>query len=71
MRALAIILNILLPGTGSLLYRCYVEAAIQAGLVIFGAMFTFATLGYGIILGAPLLLLAWFWGVQTIRRETR
>jgi hypothetical protein len=60
MRTTAIILNILLPGVGSLMYGCYLEAAIQAALVIFALLYTIAMLGYGIILGLPLLLLAWF-----------
>ena len=70
MRGVAILLNLVLPGTGSLVLGCWAEALIQAGLVIFAILFTISTFGYGIMLGLPMLLLAWWWGVKTVLRET-
>ena len=70
MRAFAIILNLVLPGTGSFLLGCWKEGMILAGLVIFGALFTLGTFGYGLMLALPVLLLAWWWGVKPVLRET-
>ena len=65
MRALAIILNIFIPGVGSFVVGAIGQGIGQILIYGVGFVFTFATLGFGGIIGFPLMLAAWIWGLVT------
>ena len=61
MKILAIIVNIFLPGFGTLIVKKFVQGILQILLSIFAA-FLIAT-GIGGIIGFPLYLIVWIWAI--------
>ena len=61
MKILAIIVNIFLPGFGTLIVKKFVQGINQILLSIF-AVFLIAT-GIGGIIGFPLYLIVWIWAI--------
>jgi len=61
MKILAIIVNIFLPGFGTLIVKKFVQGILQILLSIFAA-FLMAT-GIGGIIGIPLYLIVWIWAI--------
>lgn len=65
MKAFAIIANILVPGTGSFLLGYVGQGLGQILIWGIGALLTLFTLGIGGIIGIPMMLGAWIWGIVT------
>ena len=72
MKAFAVLTNIFLPGVGSLFIGQVAQGIAQIVIYGLGAIFTFITLGIGGIIGIPMMLGAWIWGIVTAagHRET-
>ena len=64
MKTAAIILNIFLPPIGSFVIKKFGQGIAQLILVIIGWFFVFTAIGA--FIGAPLLLIAWIWGLITV-----
>lgn len=65
MKGIAIIANILAPGVGS-----FIIGKVGQGLgqiIIWGLslLITVGTLGFGIVIGAPMMIGAWIWAIIT------
>lgn len=65
MRALAIILNVFIPGVGSFVVGAVGQGIGQLVIYGIGALLTIGTLGIGGIIGIPMMLGAWIWGLVT------
>jgi len=65
MKSLAIIANILIPGVGSLIIGKVGQGIGQAVVWGIGLILTLGTLGIGGIIGLPMMLGAWIWGIVT------
>jgi TM2 domain-containing membrane protein YozV len=63
MRTAAIIVNIFFPGVGSLLIGKVGQGIAQIILYILGFVFTFTLVGA--IIGIPLCIGVWIWGIVT------
>jgi TM2 domain-containing membrane protein YozV len=63
MKIAAIILNFFFPGIGSLVIGKIGSGITQLLLYIIGWFFTFTLIGA--ILGLPMILVAWIWGLVT------
>jgi len=63
MKAAAILLNFFFPGVGSLVIGKSSEGAIQLVLYIMGLILTLTLIGA--IIGVPMMLAAWIWGLVT------
>jgi TM2 domain-containing membrane protein YozV len=63
MKAGAIILNFFFPGVGSLIIGSVGQGIAQLVLYLLGIIFTFTLIGA--ILGIPMMLGAWIWGLVT------
>ena len=61
MKIVATIVNIFLPGFGTLIVKKFVQGILQILLSIFAA-FLMAT-GIGGIIGFPLYLIVWIWAI--------
>ena len=61
MKTVAILINILAPGIGTLLVKKWWQATVQLLLVIFAVILTFT--GIGAMLGFPIGLIAWVWAI--------
>ena len=61
MKALGIILNVFFPGVGSLVLGKVAQGIIQIVLYFVGLLLTFT--GLGAIIGLPLMLGIWIWGI--------
>lgn len=61
MKVAAIVINVLLPGIGTLLVQKWGQAIVQIILIIIGILLIFTVIG-GII-GFPLYLAAWIWAI--------
>jgi hypothetical protein len=59
----ALIINIFLPGVGSLFVGAIFQALAQMFLALSGALLS--ALGPFVIIGAPLSFIAWVWGIWT------
>ncbi len=66
MKAFAIILNIFIPGSGSLVIGRTAEGIGQILIWGLGFILTFITLGIGLVIGGPMMLGAWIWGLVTV-----
>jgi TM2 domain-containing membrane protein YozV len=64
-KALAILLNILIPGVGSFVIGAVGQGIGQILIYGIGFLLTFGTLGFGGIIGLPMMLGAWVWGIVT------
>lgn len=65
MKGLALILNILLPGVGSMVIGKVMQGLLQISLWGLGGLITIGTLGFGVVIGAPLMIGAWIWAIVT------
>ena len=63
MKGLAIILNIFLPGVGSLVIGKVGQGVAQIIIYWIGVLFTFTMIGA--IIGVPMMIGAWIWGLVT------
>lgn len=65
MKTLAILFNVFIPGVGSMIIGKWGQGIGQIVIYGFGAMFTLLTFGFGAIIGIPMMLGAWIWGIIT------
>lgn len=63
MKAVAIILNFFIPGVGSLVIGKTGAGIAQLIIYFVGLFFTLTLIG--VIIGAPMMLGAWIWGLVT------
>ncbi|MCB1701733.1 MAG: hypothetical protein KDI14_12955 [Halioglobus sp.] len=63
MKILAIIINLFLPGIGTLFTKKWVQAILQILLVALA--FTLNATGIGAFLGIPIFVVAWIWALIT------
>ena len=66
MKPLAIILNIFIPGVGSFVIGHVGQGIGQILIWGLGFLFTVGTLGFGAIIGFPMMLGAWIWGIVLV-----
>lgn len=66
MKVLGIILNLFLPGVGSFVVGKFGQGTGQLLLWGFGLLLTIITLGFGGLIGFPMMLGAWIWGLVTV-----
>ena len=64
MKTLAIIINIFLPGIGTLLVKKYGQAFFQILLSVIAAMLTYT--GILSLIGIPLGVGVWIWGIISV-----
>lgn len=64
-KTLAIILNILFPGVGSFVIGAIGQGIGQITIFGIGFIFTLVTFGFGGVIGIPMMLGAWIWGLIT------
>ena len=64
MKVLGIIVNIFLPGIGTLFVKKWGQAIAQIVLGIIGALL--AITGIGSIIGLPILIGVWIWSIVTV-----
>lgn len=65
MKALAIVCNIFIPGVGSFFVGQVGQGIAQIILYGLGFLITIGTLGIGAIIGIPMMIGAWIWGLIT------
>lgn len=65
MKAVAVILNIFIPGVGSFVVGQVGQGVGQILIYGIGLLITLGTLGVGGIIGLPMMLGAWIWGIIT------
>jgi TM2 domain-containing membrane protein YozV len=65
MKALAIISNLIIPGGGSFLIGAPGQGVGQILIWGIGFLMTVMTLGIGGIIGIPMMIGAWIWGIVT------
>jgi TM2 domain-containing membrane protein YozV len=65
MKALAVILNIFLPGVGSFVVGKAGQGIAQILIFGLGFLLNIVTLGFGAIIGIPMMIGAWIWGLIT------
>jgi TM2 domain-containing membrane protein YozV len=63
MTAAAIIINFFLPGVGSLIIGKVGSGIAQLLLYFVGVLFSLTVIG--VIIGGPMMLAAWIWGLVT------
>ncbi|MHA6347626.1 hypothetical protein [Roseivivax sp. CAU 1761] len=63
MKALVFVANFFLPGVGTLIMGNVGVGLIQLVMYMLGLIFTVFTLGFGLIIGGPVMLIAWIWGL--------
>lgn len=61
MKILAIIVNIFLPGIGTLIVRKFLQAFIQIFLLLVG--WGLIATGVGALLGVPICFVVWIWAI--------
>jgi len=61
MKLLGILLNIVLPGVGTLIVGKVVQGIIQLVLAIFAIALCFTV--FGAIIGIPIYLIVWIWAI--------
>lgn len=66
MRSLAIILNVFIPGVGSFVAGYPGQGIGQILIWGLGFLLTVVTLGFGMVIGIPMMLGAWIWGIVTV-----
>ena len=66
MKALAIVCNILVPGVGSFVAGYPGQGLGQILIWGLGFLLTVVTLGFGMVIGIPMMLGAWIWGIVTV-----
>lgn len=64
MKVIAVLINIFVPGFGTLFVGKILSAIIQMLLYVIGLIFTFTWIG-GII-GIPLCLIVWIWSIASV-----
>lgn len=65
MRGLAILLNVIVPGVGSFVVGAAGQGIGQILIWAIGLLLTVTTLGIGGVIGIPMMLGAWIWGIVT------
>lgn len=65
MKGLGIILNILIPGVGSMVIGKIGQGIGQIVIWGLGGLITLGTLGFGVVIGAPMMIGAWIWAIVT------
>lgn len=65
MKGLGLIFNILIPGVGSMLIGKVGQGIGQIFIWGLGFLITLGTLGFGVVIGAPLMIGAWIWAIVT------
>ena len=65
MKTLGIIANLLIPGVGSFIVGAPGQGIAQILIWGIGFLFTVFTLGFGAVIGFPLMIGAWVWGLIT------
>ena len=65
MKTLGIIANIFIPGVGSFIVGAPGQGIAQILIWGIGFMLTVFTLGFGGVIGIPLMVGAWIWGLIT------
>ncbi len=65
MKTLGIIANILIPGVGSFIVGAPGQGIAQVLIWGIGFLLTLLTLGFGGVIGIPLMVGAWIWGLIT------
>ncbi|MEL6288605.1 MAG: hypothetical protein AAFQ42_11010 [Pseudomonadota bacterium] len=63
MKVAAVIINVFLPGVGTLFVGKFFAAIVQMFLYVIGLVFTFTWIG-GII-GIPLCFIVWVWSIYS------
>lgn len=63
MRTLGIVANIFFPGVGSIIIGKFGQGIVQIILYILGIIFSMTMVG--VIIGLPLCIGVWIWGVVT------
>ncbi len=61
MKVLAIVVNIFLPGIGTLIVKKWFQAIAQ--LILGGVAAVFSFTGVGVIVGGPLAFIVWIWAI--------
>lgn len=69
MKAVAVIANILLPGVGSFFVGKAAAGIAQLLIWGLGFLFTVGTLGFGAIVGFPMMIVAWIWAIVSAVSE--
>lgn len=64
MKALSIFLNIFFPGVGSIVIGKIGQGVAQIILYVLGIIFSITVVG--VIIGVPLCIGAWIWGIVTV-----
>ncbi|MEM9434699.1 MAG: hypothetical protein AAGA12_12325 [Pseudomonadota bacterium] len=65
MKAFAVVANLSIPGVGSFIVGRIGEGIAQIFIWGIGFMLTVFTLGFGAVIGVPLMVGAWIWGLVT------
>lgn len=65
-KTLAIIINIFFPGIGTLIMGKTIQGIIQILINIVAIAIFVLTLGFGVIISAPLGFIAWLWGLISV-----
>lgn len=63
--ALAILVNLFLPGIGSLMAGKTIAGVIQIIISVFCLIFVIGTAGLGLVIFGPIEFLNWLWAVVT------
>lgn len=61
LKIVAIVVNIFLPGVGTLIVQKWIQGILQLILIGVAAVFTFT--GVGVIVGYPLTGIVWIWAL--------
>lgn len=64
MKVIAIIINIFLPGIGTIIIGKLLQGIIQIALSIIAILISFTVVG--LIIGIPLYLIAWIWAILSV-----
>jgi len=61
LKILGIVVNIFLPGIGTLIVGKWVQAILQ--LILGGIAAVFSFTGVGVVVGGPLAFMVWLWAI--------
>jgi TM2 domain-containing membrane protein YozV len=66
MKVLALLVNIVLPGVGTLLVGKIVQGIIQIVIIGLCIVIMIITAGFGAIITGPIALITWIWGIVSV-----